>query len=232
MKCVILCAGEGKRLGSDKPKALQTVKGKTILKHIAECWEDCVDGFIVVISPSRTDDFQPHLDSLSTLPVMGVIQEEPKGIADAILSVEPWVDDKFVVALGDCMFRGIFRIPEDEKDGDMTLGVGVWLQGQAADISAGYGVKMANQEALALVEKPTSTADLRCGMGVYFLSSPVFDIIREAQPTPLRNEVEITNVMQACITSGMKVYAVPLDGQYYNINTPDDLVRVRNAWPK
>ena len=109
MKCVVLCAGKGVRLGGDKPKVLTLIHGRPLLTHVIDMWRESVDEFIFVVG-------YQWQDVVECLPPDSkhVFQEQQKGIADAILRTESLIDDKFIVALGDCIQKGIWDI----KTGD------------------------------------------------------------------------------------------------------------------
>jgi len=230
MKCVVLCAGSGKRLGADVPKPLLKITGKTtILQTILDTWRSCVDGFIIVANPSWAERFEKTLQTFEPLPFVVTTQSEPRGIADAILSAEPFVDEKFVVVLGDCLCKGTWLWNSNEE---IERGVGWWVQSDVESIRKGYGIIVAENRVVALSEKPADfdIKTVKCGMGVYFLDQKVFEYIQTAFPSKLRNEVEITDVLQTMVEDKQTFKAVPFAGQYININTQEDLEKAREIW--
>ena len=100
MKCIVPCAGESSRM-SFVPKHLIQIQGKPLLQQVTARWSDPVDSFVFVARKSATYlwEFLPTNAAL-------VFQDEPKGLTDAILRAEPYVGDKFVINLGDCLCRG------------------------------------------------------------------------------------------------------------------------------
>ncbi len=221
MKCVVLCAGAGRRLGANVPKPLVQINNKTVLQTVMEGWRSCVDGFVIVANPQWTEHFYEVLQTFETLPFIVVQQTQPKGIADAILPAQDWVGDKFVVVLGDCVCKGEW---ETHLTGHIKSGVGYWKQADIASIKAGYGFEVDGFNRITrLWEKPKRAEGLLCGMGVYFFDQDVFRYIQNAKPSPLRNEVEITDVLQSMVEGGLPLKAVPFNGQYININNKKDL---------
>src|SRR3989304_9156496 len=102
MKCIIPCAGRGTRLEADVPKPLVRIGGRTLLEHIMRRWSTSVEGFVIVASRYNYRYFDG-------IPAEVVIQEEQKGLADAILCGESIVGRKFIVTLGDCLYIGKFQ---------------------------------------------------------------------------------------------------------------------------
>ena len=74
-------------------------------------------------------------------------------------------------------------------------------------------------------EKPEIVSNNLCGMGFYFFDRRVFKYIEVAKPSTLRNEVEITNVIQDMIDKGERIAPVLFHGDYLNINYPRDVIR-------
>ncbi|MEE9322964.1 MAG: hypothetical protein V3U72_00310, partial [Candidatus Aenigmarchaeota archaeon] len=48
-------------------------------------------------------------------------------------------------------------------------------------------------------------------------------------PSKLRNEIEITDVMQKMIDSGITLKPVKLKGKYINVTYPEDLEKARRV---
>ena len=215
MKLVIPCAGRSTRMGSSKPKVLLEINGKSILKHIVELWEPLIDSIMLVVR-----DKAVILEMMGYRPFQFVIQEKPKGIADAILLTEPYIDGKFLVVLGDCLHKGTFDIFNFE------LGIGVWKEGTEGDIKAGYSVLVENGIVKRVMEKPRVVSpDEYCGMGIYFFDRRIFSYIKQTPASPLRDEVEITDVIEKMIEAGEVIKPVYFSGTYVNVNTPEDLER-------
>jgi len=218
MKLVIPCAGRGTRLGLDIPKALIPINGRTLLGHITHQWSDIVDGFVIVVSEENEQLLKQHSGNAEF-----IVQEPLRGIADAILQAEQCVKDRFVVELGDCFYSGVFREP-----GRFVQGVGVWKTKNLVEVNKSYLVDIKGDLVERVTEKPSlHPADvdgyLNCGMGTYFLDARVFNYIRETPPSVLRNEVEITDVVQNMIDAGERISPVWFEGRYINLTYPEDL---------
>jgi len=218
MKCVVLCAGKGTRMESDIPKVLIPINGKPLVQHVIDMW-NIVDEFIFVVG-YRWKEVVKYLSKDSKY----IIQKEQRGIADAILKVEGLVNDKFIVALGDCIQKGTWQIPLEES---LQFGVGVWKTTNISEVNKNYLVKVSDKKLITkVIEKPKLTYavwDALCGMGTYFFDKRIFDYIRKTPKSSLRNEIEITDTIQLMINSRERVSPFFFIGRYLNITYPEDI---------
>jgi glucose-1-phosphate thymidylyltransferase len=221
LQCVILCAGRGKRMepnSSVRPKVLEEVGGRPAIAHVIDYWTRFADEFVFIVGYRK----EMVIEYASSLPIKSrfIEQGEPKGIAHAIMQAEGAVSDRFVVALGDCLCKGEFIFPQA-----MDQGVGVWKTANEKDITQSYSIELDGPFLKRVKEKPSVVENNLCGMGFYFFRKKVFDYIRETPPSALRNEVEITDVIQRMIDSGEEIRPLWFDGEYINITFPDDVER-------
>lgn len=103
-RTVILAAGKGTRMGSDKPKVLLTIGGKPILQHLIESISASgIDGVpVVVVNP----DSGPGVCEAFGEACHYAIQEEPLGTGHAVMSAKDAVgeSDAVIVLYGDHPF--------------------------------------------------------------------------------------------------------------------------------
>lgn len=220
MKCIIPCAGESTRMGQI-PKSLLLVDGKPLLAHVIDTWRESVDGFIFVLKRSSTYLWE-HLPQNSAV----VFQDEPKGLADAILRAEPYVNGRFVVALGDCIYNGRFDYPLQR----LEIGVGVWETSDTVELRKSYGVFLEGGLVAKVREKPKRISTKLCGMGVYFFDTRLFNYIRKARRFLIRGGGDLTEVIQFMIDSGEIIYPVFFEGKYINVTAPEDLLKARDLF--
>ncbi len=221
LKCVVLCAGEGRRILPDslaKPKVMIEIRNKPILLYVVEYWKRYTDDFIFVVGYKK----EQVIEFTRQLPINSefVEQKELRGIAHGVLCARGLVSDRFIVVLGDCIYRGEFCFPQN-----MEQGIGVWKTNSVEDIKRSYSVETKNNLVCRVEEKPKEVLNYLCGTGFYFFDKRVFGYIEIAKPSKLRNEVEITDVIQDMINAGEQVTPVTLRGDYLNITYPEDLQR-------
>jgi len=217
MKCIIPCAGQGKRMGGNTPKVLLKVGASTILEHVISTWTNVVDSYVVVVNPANAGQIRGQLRRYENVEI--VVQPAPAGLADAIYQAKPYVRNRFIVSLGDCLFKGKFDEP------CVDLGVGVWETRDLDEINKSYlvGVSPASGLIEDVIEKPNTTVPHgNCGMGTYFLNTSIFEYIRRAHLTDYSGG-DFTLVLQRMIHAGQKISPIWFRGKYVNINTPSDI---------
>jgi NDP-sugar pyrophosphorylase family protein len=219
--CVVLAAGKGTRAYPatlEMPKVILPVHGQPGIKRVIEFWKQFSDDFIFVVGYKK----EMVIEYISTLSIKArfIEQKELKGIAHAIYQVKEMVTDTFIVVLGDCLCRGEFSFPAS-----MIQGVGVWKTDNPDAIKQSYSIEIKDNRIARVVEKPKTLVNDLCGMGYYFFNSIVFEHIPATPPSSLRNEVEITNVIQHMIDSGLPIAPVAFAGEYINITYEKDVER-------
>jgi dTDP-glucose pyrophosphorylase len=110
----------------------------------------------------------------------------------------------------------------------MVQGVGVIPTDNPEDIRSSYSVEHDERSLIQrVVEKPRQLPNDLCGTGFYFFSHTVFEAIPRTPPSPLKGQVEITDVLQQMVDEGHPLYAARLEGRYLNITRPGDLARAQ-----
>lgn len=221
VKCVVLCAGRGSRMNpltAEMPKVLTVVNGRPLIHYVINYWRRFTDEFVFIVGYRK----EMVIDYILKEPINAsfVEQVERKGIADAVMHAEGSVGEKFVLILGDCICSGSFGFSDA-----MQQGIGVWVAENEQTIRQSYSVEMQDGLVKKVVEKPSLMVNNLCGMGFYFFDKGVFGYIRQTPPSSLRNEVEITDVIQRMIDSGEEMKPVYFEGDYINVTTPEDIER-------
>lgn len=224
LKCVILAAGKGSRLltlTENNPKPLVKVTERPILDHVINYWKQYTNDFVFVVNYKK-DQIIDYVKNFKGITSKFIVQKELRGIADALLTVEKDVGDKFIVVLGDCICRGDFHFPSG-----MEQGIGVWKTDNTGDIKNSYSIKLDGNIIKGVKEKPKRIYNNLCGQGFYFFDRRVFDYIRKTLPSKLRGEIELTDVIQNMIKDKQKIYPIVFKGDYININTEEELNRAK-----
>lgn len=228
VKCVILCGGKGTRLlplSLKRQKGMINVNGKPVLRHVIDYWRQFTNDFIFVVKYKKAEIYK----FAKTLPINSEFVEPKKlrGIANGIEQAKNLVGDKFIVVLGDCVCRGSFKIPSQVKQG-----ICIWETANKDDIRRSYSVKIEKGLVSKVKEKPKRLINNLCGMGFYFFDKRVFNYIEKTKPSPLRNEIEITDVIQNMIDTGEKISPIFFKGDYLNITYTEDLKRAEDILPR
>lgn len=149
------------------------------------------------------------------------VQSEPKGIAHAVSLAEEFVDDEFVVVLGDNI------ILEDLSDKINPLRENEEARIFLREVSepSAYGVASLNDagQVTSLKEKPQDPTSNLAVIGLYIFNSGVFDVIDGLTPSD-RGEYEITDVNSHYLNEGTLHYEKITDG-WYDAGTPEGVFR-------
>lgn len=227
LKCVVLCAGNGKRIlphSSAQPKVMIKVHNKPIIQHVIDYWKRYTNDFIFVVGYKKSH----IIDYVKSLPINSefIEQKELNGIAHALMQVRSYVPDRFLVALGDCIYNGTFQNLLTNNQS-----IGVYETVNNLEIKLNYSIQLKNDNMVRkVVEKPTNIVNNLCGMGVYFFHNKVFEYIKQTKPSSLRNEIEITDVIQNMINAGELITPAFFKGNYVNVTYPEDLQKAERLF--
>jgi glucose-1-phosphate thymidylyltransferase len=109
MKTVVLAAGQGTRLRpltEDTPKVLVEVADTPLIEYAFDSLVDIdvgIDEFVVV-GYKKEQIIERYDDAYRGVPITYDHQREQLGLAHALLTAEPHVDDDFALTLGDNVF--------------------------------------------------------------------------------------------------------------------------------
>ncbi|MFC7008337.1 UTP--glucose-1-phosphate uridylyltransferase AglF [Halalkalicoccus salilacus] len=226
MKAVVLAAGKGTRLRpltEDKPKAMVEIDEKPLIEH---CFEQLADlgaeEFVVVVGYMKEHIIEHFGDSYRDIPITYTHQREQKGLAHALLTVEDYIDDEFMLMLGDNVFRAnledvVRRQQEDRADAAFLVEEVPWEE------ASRYGVCNTNNlgEVTEVVEKPDDPPTNLVMTGFYTFSPEIFHACHLVQPSN-RGEYEISEAIDLLIRSGRTIDAIGLDGWRIDVGYPED----------
>ena len=122
------------------------------------------------------------------------IQDEAKGIADALSLCEDWVNgDNCIVILGDNIYVDNSKVILDKPEN----GACIFLK-EVPDPHRFGVAEVKDGKVIGIEEKPERPKSNFCVTGLYIYDNRVFDIIKGLEPSA-RGELEITDVNNAYI---------------------------------
>ena len=100
LSVVILAAGQGSRIKSQKSKVLQTLAGKTLVRHVVDTAQNLGDCNIVIVQGYLGQQVQNELQDKK---IKWVSQKERLGTGHAVLQAMPSINesDKVLILYGD-----------------------------------------------------------------------------------------------------------------------------------
>lgn len=226
MKAVVLAAGRGTRLRpltDDLPKALVDIDGKPLLTH---CLDELVsldaDEFVIVVGYRSEQIIDYYGNSYNGVPITYVHQEEPAGLAHALLQAEPEIQDDFMLMLGDNVFRGNLDTVV-QRQREQRVDCAFLVEEVPEDEASRYGVCVTNKygEIVNVVEKPDDPPSNLVMTGFYTFSPAIFKACSLVQPSD-RGEYELSDAIDLLMDSGRTIDAVRLDGWRIDVGYPED----------
>jgi glucose-1-phosphate thymidylyltransferase len=234
LKGLILSGGKGTRLRPithTSAKQLIPVANKPVLFYGIEAMAEAgIEQVGIIIAPETGPEIEAAAGDGSRfgVSITYIVQDEPRGLAHAVLTAEPFLGSSpFVMYLGDNLLQGgisdlVAAFREHEPDALILLTpvpdpehYGVAELGVAAPGEVGRVVR--------LVEKPAEPATDLALVGVYMFTVAVHDAARAIEPSA-RGELEITDAIQRLVDAGMRVEPHIVRGWWKDTGRLDDML--------
>ena len=225
MKGLILSGGYGTRLRPitySQQKQLIPVANKPILFYaIEDVIEAGTEEIGIIVGPNKEQVMETVKSVDWNADINFIYQGEPKGLAHTILVAEDFLDDEFVMYLGDNILReGIAehakKFKENNYDSSIMLTeVENPQQFGVADINGDGTIKR-------LIEKPEAPPSNLALVGIYFFKSVILEACKSIKPS-WRNELEITDAIQWLIDNGYEVGWTKVAGWWKDTGKPEDI---------
>ncbi len=225
---VILAAGKGTRMASCKPKALQTLAGRTLIEHIlGTLVEANINDVVIIHSPEAKKDFKKKIGSSGKLNY--IEQKEALGTAHALKTALPYVKtDNLLVLLGDvpllskCTIR---KLKEQTLDNDLVV-----LTGEVKD-PTGYGriIKDKDEKPMAIIEEldcdevQREIKEINSGI-MAFKTDTAKNLIEKIKPNPKKNEYYLTDAIEIAYHECLSAVTYgTTEEEVFGVNSKKDL---------
>ena len=206
---IVLAAGEGTRMKSQRPKVLHEVGGRSLLGHaLSAVAEAGAEAAVVVIGPDRSEVGREAQHWFPTAEL--VIQQERRGTAHAVLAARESLRrgyDDVIVAFGDTPLV----LPETfaALRAGLAAGAAVVVLGFEAQDPTGYGRLIErNGELEAIVEHKDATEQQRaitlCNAGLMALSGArALEILEAIGDDNAQGEFYLTDAVAVARSHGL-----------------------------
>ncbi len=235
MKGLILSGGKGTRLRPithTSAKQLVPVANKPVLFYGIEAMAAAgIDDVGIIVAPETGDEIRTAAGDGSRFGVQitYVDQDEPLGLAHAVLTAEPFLGaDPFVMYLGDNILQGgiteLVRAFTSGRPDALILLTPVsdpqnYGVAELADAAEGDGAG----HVVRLVEKPAEPASDLALVGVYMFTAGIHAAARAIEPSA-RGELEITDAIQHLVDGGARVEPHIVRGWWKDTGRLDDML--------
>lgn len=227
---IILAAGKGSRMKSDKAKVLHELAGKSLVHHVLDaCLMANIDDVVVVVG----HDHESVIAALEGRPVRFAHQYEQKGTGHAVSFAETMTERETILVLcGDSPFvghqtlRDLIQAHHDQRNACTVIGASL-------SDPTGYGRLIVNDsgQLTKIVEQKDASALEReitlVNSGAYvFNRDLLFGALRGLEPTNAQGEYYLTDVIHALAAQQLPVGLLIAEDPrtVLGINTPQQLV--------
>ncbi len=228
LKGLILSGGRGTRLRPithTSAKQLVPVANKPVLFYGIEAMAEAgIDDVGIIIAPETGDEIRAAAGDGSRFGVKltYIVQDEPLGLAHAVLTAEHFLGDSpFVMYLGDNLLQGgiedLVTAFRDHAPDSLILLTPV-------PDPEHYGVaELQNGAVVRLVEKPSMPQTDLALVGVYMFTPAVHAAARAISPSA-RGELEITDAIQHLVDQGLRVEPHIVRGWWKDTGRLEDML--------
>jgi glucose-1-phosphate thymidylyltransferase len=227
MRGIILSGGSGTRLQpltKITSKQLLPVYNKPMIYYpLNTLIKAGIKEILIIVAPERAGDYLNLLGSGKQFGVKFTyeIQDKPKGLAEAFLIGENFIDDQDVaMILGDNIF-------EDDFSHDLSSfqgGAKVFAK-KVKDPHRFGVVKFSNSKAEKIIEKPKKWISDYAVTGLYVYDSRVVEVAKSIKPSD-RGELEITDVNNWYLSKS-ELEVAKVKGKWLDAGTYDSLLEVQ-----
>jgi glucose-1-phosphate thymidylyltransferase len=228
LKGLILSGGRGTRLRPithTSAKQLVPVANKPVLFYGIEAMAQAgIREVGIIIAPETGDEIRTAVGDGSQfgVAVTYLVQDEPLGLAHAVLTAEPFLGiAPFVMYLGDNLLQGgisdlVAAFRANEPDALILL--------TPVPDPQNFGVaELDGDRVVRLVEKPANPATNLALVGVYMFTASVHEAAKAIEPSD-RGELEITDAIQRLVDTGQRVEPHVVQGWWKDTGRLEDML--------
>lgn len=230
---VILAAGKGTRMHSDKPKVLHALAGKSLVQHVLDCAK-ALDPRRICVVYGHGGEAVP--EALKSTGATFVMQEPQLGTGHAVQQAMPHLDDEgeTLVLYGDVPLIQHTTLRQMQQAGS-----GLTLLTVNLDNPAGYGriVRNALGDVISIVEEKDATPEQReiREVNTGILLAPTRYLrkwLAGLRTNNTQSEYYLTDIIAMAAEEGIVVHTVQPNHEWeiHGINSKSQLAVLERTW--
>ncbi|HOV16478.1 MAG TPA: NTP transferase domain-containing protein [Candidatus Cloacimonadota bacterium] len=236
---IILAAGKGTRMKSDRAKVVFELAGKTLIERVVATTNQLPCEKICVVVGHQKDTVIKALEDFPNL--VFAMQDKQLGTGHAVLMAEPYFKDykgDILVLAGDVPLLKSETLKKLTETHQQTKAACTVLTAQLEDAGK-YGRILRNEEGrvIDIVEFKDATPEQlqikEFNTGIWcFQAEPLFSALHQITNHNAQQEYYLTDVLSVLVKQGMKVESVLLDDlqQASGINSQQELAELEDAF--
>lgn len=232
MIVIILAAGKGTRMKSNKAKVLHSFHGKPLLKHAIDLAYQIKPSKVFVVVGHQKDEVKKMLHSEN---VEIIYQKQQLGTGHAVMQVRPFLGDKeeeILVLPGDVPSLKQNTITKLMHSHRLHNSVITILTAEKNN-PAGYGrvLRSSNNTIERIVEENDCSESEKSikeiNAGIYcFNKKYLLDSLEKIDKNNAQHEYYLTDIIKVGVNTSLRVMAVKVNdpNEIHGINTKEDLI--------